>query len=84
MADQIFYSYKFYFYQNVFIYIRILLTLNLKRPTKLYEDVKVIICKVMCDLVEQRVVSWLAVIVMHNILVPYSYIKIDHDDGIHF
>ena len=41
----------------MFIYIRILLTLNLKRPTKLYEDVKVIICKVMCDLVEQRVVS---------------------------
>ena len=55
---QIFYSYKFYLYQNVCIYIIcILFALNSKRLAMLYEDVKVIICKVMCiSLVKQNVV----------------------------
>ena len=48
---------SFILYQNVCIYIIfILFALNLRRPTMLYEDDKVIICKVMCiSLVKQDV-----------------------------
>ena len=49
IADQLFYSYKFYLYQYEHIYICILFALNQKSPTMLYEDVKVV-CKVIYSL----------------------------------
>ena len=61
IADQLSYSYKFYLYQNVYIFICKLFDLNKKKLIMLYEDVKVIICKAMCSLVKQNVVCWLAV-----------------------
>ena len=51
IADQLFYSCKFYLYQDVYAYVYFLK----KRRTMLYEDFKVI-CKVMCSLVKQKVV----------------------------
>ena len=51
-----------YIFICIYKCVSILFALNLKKPTLLYEDVKVIICKAMCiSLVKQNVVCSLGV-----------------------